>query len=247
MIHKFEFPYPPAQENRIIHLYLPDEYYNTDERYPVIYMFDGHNLFFDWDATYGKSWGMKSFLDQWDKRVIVVGFECSHTGNQRIVEYCPYNIWDKEVGSIRGIGEKTMDWIANDVKPYIDANYRTYSFREATAIGGSSMGGLMALYGVLKYNKVFSKSAVISPALFNRTKDIMKIIQTEELDPDTRVYVSWGKYEDRWGSLRRNVLKLDALMKEKELITDIVCQQDGNHCEADWERLVPDWLNFLWK
>lgn len=247
MVHKFNLLYTPANEPRTIHLYLPDEYYSTDERYAVIYMFDGHNLFFDWDATYGKSWGMKDFLDRYDKRVIIVGFECSHTGNQRIVEYSPYNIWDKEVGSIRGIGDKTMQWIVNEVKPYIDQNYRTYSFREATAIGGSSMGGLMALYGVLKYNKVFSKSATISPALFNRTKDILKIINTEELNPDTRIFISWGLYEDRWGSLRRNVNKINELLVKNEIITDIFLQRDGGHCEADWERLVPYWMNFLWK
>ena len=210
-------------------------------------MFDGHNLFFDSDATYGKSWGMKDFLDRYDKRVIILGFECSHTGNQRIVEYSPYNIWEKEVGSIRGIGDETMQWIINEVKPFIDSNYRTYSFREATAIGGSSMGGLMALYGVLKYNEVFSKSAAISPALFNRTRDFLRLIGTTPLDPDTRIYFSWGQYEDRWGSLRRNVHRINDLLHKKDIITLLRLQQGGHHCEADWERLVPEWMDFLWK
>lgn len=247
MVHKFPFHYPPADEPRIIHLYLPDDYDYSDERYAVVYMFDGHNLFFDWDATYGKSWGIKDFLDQWDKKLIIVGFECSHTGHQRISEYCPYNIWDREIGSIRGIGDKTMDWIVNDLKPFIDANYRTYSFREATALAGSSMGGLMAMYGVIRDNAVFSKAGVIYPAFFNRTNNILRLIDSTELDPDTRIYISWGEHEDRRGTLRRNVGKIDALLQSKGVMTNIRKQMGGHHCEADWERLVPDWMHYLWK
>ena len=58
MVEKFELWCAPAGENRRIHLYLPDDYYNSEERYPVLYMFDGHNLYFDGDATYGKSLGL---------------------------------------------------------------------------------------------------------------------------------------------------------------------------------------------
>ena len=79
MIVKQPFYFPFAGENRMLHIYLPDDYDESDERYPVMYMFDGHNLFYDSDATYGKSWGMKDFLDSWDKKIIIVGAECSHT------------------------------------------------------------------------------------------------------------------------------------------------------------------------
>ena len=57
--------YTPKGVNRPLHIYLPDSYNDSLERYPVMYFFDGHNLFFDWDATYGKSWGLKDFLDRW--------------------------------------------------------------------------------------------------------------------------------------------------------------------------------------
>lgn len=60
MVQKFNLPFDPAQEERSIHLYLPAGYFETDERYPVLYMFDGQNLFFDQDATFGKSWGLSS-------------------------------------------------------------------------------------------------------------------------------------------------------------------------------------------
>ena len=92
MIEKFEVLITPFSLKRMIHVYLPDDYYNHQESYPVMYMFDGHNLFNDQDATYGKSWGLKDFMDSYDKKMIIVGIECNHEGNQRLSEYCPYDL-----------------------------------------------------------------------------------------------------------------------------------------------------------
>ena len=71
MVEKFEIMITPFQCMRTIHVYLPDNYNESQEQYPVMYMFDGHNLFFDEDATYGKSWGLKDFLDNYDKKLII--------------------------------------------------------------------------------------------------------------------------------------------------------------------------------
>ena len=54
MIIKRQVWFSPANQERTLHLYLPDDYEFSAERYPVMYMFDGHNLFYDSDATYGK-------------------------------------------------------------------------------------------------------------------------------------------------------------------------------------------------
>ena len=158
MVIKDTIWYAPAAEPRGLHIYLPDNYDSTDERYPVTYFWDGHNLFYDSDATFGKSWGLREFLDGWDKDMIIVGLECSHEGDHRLDEYCPYdaNLLGKK---IRGEGDETLDWVTRSLKPFIDRKFRTYSSREATAIAGSSMGGLMSLYAVTKYNNVFSKAA----------------------------------------------------------------------------------------
>ena len=75
MIIKRDFIYTPKGTSRPLHIYLPDNYFESEKRYPVMYFFDGHNLFFNEDATYGKSWGLKEFLDNWEKEIIVVGIE----------------------------------------------------------------------------------------------------------------------------------------------------------------------------
>lgn len=250
MIQKFPLPYAPASEERIIHLYLPDEYYyasEADVRYPVIYMFDGHNLFFDEDATYGKSWGLKTFLDHWQKRMIIVGMECSHTGNERIREYSPYRIRTRMTGTVEGIGNETMQWIVNCVKPFIDSHYRTWSHREATAIAGSSMGGMMSLFGILRYNDVFSKAACVSPAVGFAMPQFKKETRLARLNPDTLIFFSWGTDEWKGSDIRmtRNILNLEALAQAKGASTWLYHQQGGRHCEADWEVQVPTWMEYL--
>lgn len=253
MIIKENIFFTPASAERMLHIYLPDDYDSPDtaqERYPVMYFFDGHNLFSDEDATYGKSWGLRSFLEKWYKKMIIVGIECSHVGNERLDEYSPY---DGRLGDlqIHGTGKATMDWIVSSLKPSIDSRLRTYSFREATAIGGSSMGGLMALYAVSVYNDVFSKAACVSPSIGlvrggRAGNPMLGALRDSVLDPDTRVYLSWGAKEDYHGFMSRNVLRAEELLKQKGVITMVFHQKDGGHCEADWERQVPGFMDFLW-
>ena len=167
MIIKRDFTYPLKNASRPLHIWLPDDYYDCFDYYPVMYFFDGHNLFLDEDATYGKSWGMKEFLEHWGKRMIVVGIECGHEGYERLSEYLPY---PAKTGShfdkFKPLGDETMRWILEDIKPFIDREYRTVPFRECTAIGGSSMGGIMALYAAVHYNRWFSTRRPAYPALW---------------------------------------------------------------------------------
>ena len=69
-----------GEEARKAYLYLPESYdREPDKRYPVLYMFDGHNVFFDSDATYGKSWGMKEYMDFTGTQLLIAAVECNHS------------------------------------------------------------------------------------------------------------------------------------------------------------------------
>lgn len=247
MVLKFPLYFNPGREDRCIHLYLPDDYYDTDERYPVVYMFDGHNLFFDSDATYGKSWGLKDFLDGHWKKVIIVGLECSHHGHERLAEFFPFEFTERSIGHVVGRGVKTMNWMVRTLKPYIDSHYRTWPHREATAIGGSSMGGIMALFAVLRYNRVFSKSAAVSPEFFGCLPLFLKELKTNKIHPDTRIFMSWGEHEDRRGWMTKRINRMNDALQPLDVSTLLLHQQGGHHCEADWEKQVPEWMQFLWE
>lgn len=247
--------YWPAGQYRTLHVYLPDGYDEGDERYPVMYYFDGHNLFYDECATYGKSWGLKDFLDGWEKRLIVVGMECSHEGNARLSEYSPY---DRRMFGldIHGLGEDTYQWIIGDVKPWADSNLRTWVHREATGIAGSSMGGIMSLYGAIVHNDVFSKAACLSTGVRFTARQVRRDLSRSTLSPDTRIYLSWGEHES--GRMRagadpaaqspeaRAEADLVARLEKRGVRTSLYFQPDGRHCEASWEEQNERYLDFLW-
>ena len=256
MIVKQNFPYS-AGANRPLHIYLPPNYSGSRERYPVMYFFDGHNLFFDSDATYGKSWGLLEFLEGWPKDMIVVGMECSHAGQERLSEYLPYPADSGSMFSqFAPQGEQTMAWILGEVKPYIDREYRTIPFRECTGIAGSSMGGLMALHAAARYNRWFSKAGCVSSAIGFCTGPLMSVLRSSSISPDTRVYLSWGTRE-AWGiqdpeqedrSSRTYFCNRQAgsVFARAGAAVRLRCQVGGGHREADWEKLVPEMMDFLW-
>lgn len=256
MVVKHDFVYTPNGKNRPLHIYLPDNYYSTNDRYPVMYFFDGHNLFFNEEATYGKSWGLKEFLDTWGKDMIIVGIECGKEGEERLSEYLPYSVYRGYFSKFEPKGKETMDWIVHEIKPAIDRVYRTIPFRECTGIAGSSMGGLMAIFAAVRYNQWFSKAGCISSAIgFCKTK-LLDDIKLTPMSADTRVYLSWGTkeawgLEDVWNEDRTSKTYKDNLavankIKKYGAQVKMRCQVGGGHCEADWEKLVPEFMHFLW-
>lgn len=251
-----DFYYWPAEQNRMLHIYLPNGYDESSERYPVMYFFDGHNLFFDERATYGKSWGLKTFLDNWEKPLIIVGMECSHEGNARLSEYSPY---DRRMFGldIVGRGEQTFQWIIGDIKPWVDANLRTWAHREATGIGGSSMGGIMSLYGAIAHNDVFSKAACLSTGVRFTARQVNRDLTRAGLSPDTRIYLSWGEHES--GRMREGAdpatqspeakaeYALIDRLDRKGINSYLYFQPDGYHNEASWEQQNGRYLDYLWR
>lgn len=257
MVIKTSLRFDPAGEDRTLHIYLPDQPPENGERYPVMYMFDGHNLFSDADATYGKAWGMTDFLDSWDvKRMMVVGVECSHHGTERLNEYSPYELSrpvdfnGAPLPVICGRGEETMQWMRMRLKPFIDSNFPAFGYREGTAIGGSSMGGLMALYAVIAHNDVYSKAACLSPSVMLCMRQLKRELDRHPLNPDTRVYLSWGELEEKNGlgkdRYRRHILQLHDGLQQQGVQVQRYCQSGGGHCEADWEKQIPRFMEWLW-
>ena len=258
MIVKRDCIYTPKGKNRPLHIYLPDDYATSLDRYPVFYMFDGHNLFSDDDATYGKCWGLKEFLDGWDQKLILVGIECGHEGDERLSEYLPYRtMTPARWAMFKPMGRATMDWIVEEIKPMIDRDYRTIPFRECTAIGGSSMGGIMSLYAGVHYNRFFSKAACVSSAMGFCMNSLLQDIRKSRIATDTRFYLSWGTREahgnenpdipDRHSRTYQWNAHAAGALKGKGASIALYCQVGGNHCEADWEKQNPIFMNYLWK
>lgn len=238
---------PGLGRNVKLHIRLPEDYETSQERYPVMYMFDGHNLFDDRKATYGRSWRLDQFLNTYDKPFIIVGLECDHEGNNRLHEYCPYEVPKTPLGPLHGKGQILLDWMVHDLKPLVDAHFRTWPQRQATGIAGSSMGGLMAWYGLVRYNDTFSKAAALSPSLILCKRDALNEAAHAHIDPDTRLYISAGGREGRGAANKGMLRQFCAPLLKKGAMVKSNFIAKGQHNEASWEKESPVWFDYLWK
>ena len=239
---KVMFPAQAGPEERTAYIYLPDSYeYEKDKHYPVLYMFDGHNVFFDSDATYGKCWGMKEYMDYTNTQMIIAAVECSHDpDNGRLKEYSPFDFADPKIGKIQGQGKETMEWLVHTFKAEIDRDYRTLYDRANTYIAGSSMGGLMSLYAVLEYNDVFSKAAALSPSIWIAPRKLEQFVKTAEVDTDTTVYMDYGSREMKFHkNMQSQFEKITKILLQNRVFVTSRIVPFGNHCEASWEKQLP--------
>ena len=244
MVNTWKITIPPLtdKEERNAYIYLPESYQmQPEKRYPVLYMFDGHNVFFDSHATYGKSWGMKEYMDRTATQLIIVAVECNHSPDfGRLKEYSPFSFRDPQFGEIEGKGEITMKWMTGTLKPYIDSHYRTLSDRANTFIAGSSMGGLMSLYALLAFNQVYSRAAALSPSIWTNVKEIELLIRRSRLNKNTILYLDYGSEEmGNRSAMRRTFKKTADLLLEKQVYLTCRIVPGGTHCEASWEKQLP--------
>ena len=250
MIERFPVYFSPSSDERMVSVYLPRGYGESEERYPVMYMFDGQNAFEDDSATYGKSWGLHEFLDEWQKPMIIVGLQASPEGDRRLAEYCPFHLAPRRWEGLRGRGRVTIDYITDTLKPMVDSRYRTLSGRTCTGVMGDSMGALMSLYAVTAYNHVFSKAACVSPAIGMCYPQMLHACREAAVNPDTRVYISWGENEARDKKALTHItaqsLEIANVLMCKGARVYPFIQEDGRHCEEDWKKQTAEFMRFLW-
>ena len=139
-----------------------------------------------------------------------------------------------------------MDWLINTFKPYMDENFPTLPDREHTFIAGSSMGGLMSLFAVMKYNKVFSRCAALSPSIWFGREKLETMLRSTRIKTDTVIYMDYGAqelgYHPEMAGQFRHVT--DLLLERKVDLTSRIVP-NGNHNEASWEKQIPFFVGAL--
>ena len=187
-----------------------------------------------------------SYLTWTKKPLIVVGVECNTRGNGRLREYSPVSFSDEKYGNVRGQGRKYMQWLVEELKPYIDATYRTMADREHTYVAGSSMGGLMSVYASTVYNDVFSRAACLSPSLWVQPEKVRDMVEKADIGGDTVIYMDYGSEElSNHGDMMEHLTAMAALLLEKGVNLTFRIVPGGNHSEASWERQVPVFMECL--
>lgn len=247
-IKKVTIPSLSGKEKRRAYFYVPDAAKKDHSlRFPVLYMFDGHNVFFDSHATYGKSWGMLDYLQSNNVPLIVVGVECNHgPNNERLSEYSPFDFDEDGFGHIKGQGKKTMDWFVKVLKPFVDRHLPTLPDRRHTFIAGSSMGGLMTIYAVSRYNRVFSRGAALSPSVGFAPDKVEDIVRSARFGSDTVLYMDYGQKEFMHHPQSMYAYnRTAAALVEKGVLLNSRIVPDGEHTEASWEKQIPVFMQTL--
>lgn len=238
-----KFEMPQLQTTRRIWIYLPPDYDQSRKKYPVIYLQDGQNLFDD-KTSYAGEWQIDETLNQLFKEgkgsAIVVGID--NGGEKRIEELSPFK--NEKYGG--GKGELYMKFIVETLKPYIDKNYRTKSTGKNTTLGGSSLGGLISVYGAVEYPKTFGNILAFSPAFWFNSKELNDFISSKNSNlKHQKYYFIQGKHEDE--GMDKETLKVIANLKLKKVKSkNIFFKEDetGKHNELFWRRVFP--AAFLW-
>ena len=249
---------PQLENNRPLLVYLPPSYEGSSRRYPVLYMHDGQNLF-DRATSFAGEWQVDETLEALAKEgieAIVVGIP--NMGRERMHEYSPFP--DADHGG--GRGDRYLAFLVETLKPRIDQDFRTLPDRANTGIMGSSMGGLISLYGFFRHPEVFGLAGVVSPSLWFAGQAIFPYVLKARHHPG-RIYLDMGTYEGqrrphpRWipvvlgdtatAASRRMyyLLRLKGYQKQRSVL--YVEEPGGMHNEAAWARRLPGALRFLLK
>ncbi len=240
-------PYGNTEKN--IYIWTPENY-DESEKYSVIYMTDGQNLF-NPNATSTGSWGVaesvESMMSLSKNKAIIVGIDDS-TSN-RDSELTPDIGKCTNENMENGTGEYFSKFVYNKVVPYIEKNYSVYTAPEHNSICGSSSGGIESFYIGMEHPDKFGAIGALSPAfgLFD-DKTWVKYLKEKNFKKNAPfVYIFNGDNDDLESYLlegaKSMVDNLKAVNYPKDKVV-IKIYDKGLHNEKNWRAIFPEFLKF---
>jgi predicted alpha/beta superfamily hydrolase len=232
----------PGLAARTVRVYSPP-HVHRDAPAPVIYMFDGQNMFDD-EPSYAGGWHLhKTARSLWKKHKrapVIVGID--HGGVARIDELSP---WQAAPGE--GKIDALLGWLWGSVAPRIQAEFGVSADPALVGIGGSSMGGLAALYAHLEAPERCGLALSMSPSLWVANGRIFEHAASKGRSATSRIYLDAGGRESG-GRLLEAARKLASTLRGRgwdDASLRFVEAKRGTHSEKDWRRRAPAALEFL--
>jgi len=257
-VETFELKSTVFDNTRTVRVFLPPGYGdagNRDRHYPVLYMFDGQNLF---DACLAYDHVHEWQVDETVTRLtgegkieplIVVGLD--NAGEKRAFEYLPWRDNIQNPGGPPTAGMRLPEFLIKEVMPVIEARYRIAKGRENTAIGGSSYGGIAALYVGLDAPIVFGKVLAESPVLWVGNGQLARETSVLAVGP-IKAFMGYGGKEADIPGVNEAEVKMihvvesnlkNAFYSPSEV--KFVFDPDAHHNEEAWAKRLPEALVFL--
>lgn len=238
---------------RTVRIYLPPGYEQDHERrYPVMYLHDGQNAFS----------GATSFLpgnewraDEAAQALIEAGLiepliiaAIDNGGQRRGDEYLPTRDTLPDGVTMGGHADRYELMLIDELKPLVDAEYRTRTDAASTAMCGSSLGGVITLHIGLRHPELFGKLAVLSPSLWWDNRVMLKRARAMPSKQPQRIWIDAGTSENGHEHAAR-ARELGRILEGKGWVpgVDLAVYIDGFaiHREDAWARRFPVILMFL--
>lgn len=242
-------------KKRLIRVYIPSTYdfNNPNKRFPVLYMLDGKNLFDDYTSFVGE-WGVDESIEEAIKNkktegIIVVGVDAPKNGTARALEMLIEGIEPKDPKAV-GYASVLGDFIFKELKPIIDDTFFTLKDKKHTAVGGSSMGGLMAFYLAIKYQEYAQYSLAFSPAFFLFKKESFKKYLLDNVSKDKDIgkiyfYVGGIGFEKQFIKTTLYTYQYMERIGFNNQEIKFIYDENQEHNEKAWRIYFPDALEFF--
>ncbi len=244
------------RNERDVLVYLPTGYRSSPRRsYPVLYLQDGQNVFDAATSYAGVEWGADESAQRLTRQrlmepIIIVAI--ANTGEDRIHEYAPTRgVIDssaKRKRRSRGRLRQYGRFLLEELKPFIDREYRTKPEAEFTGLGGSSLGGLATLVLGLWFPRTFNRLAVMSPSIWWDDCAIYDIV--DEIDeiakPPLKIWLDTGTHEPGWeraASLRDRLVEKGWRLHDDLHYLEV---EGADHSEGAWAARIDPVLRFLY-
>ena len=234
------FRVPWLAGERRVRVYVPRPL-PPGARLPVLYMFDGQNIFDDLPSFVG-GWHLHTSAQRLaasgHTMPVIVGID--HGGVERINELAPFRC-----SMSRGQLSRLVGWMRRTLMPMIRRNYPVRDDLAGTAIGGASLGGLAALHTHHRHPDLFGGALVMSPSLWLARGKIFRELTRLKAPWTSRIYLDAGGHEHR---IYRDAGRLADDLRARGYGPDrLMWRPDpqGRHAESHWCRRAPAGLQFL--
>jgi predicted alpha/beta superfamily hydrolase len=206
---------------------------------PVLYMFDGQNVFDD-EPSFAGGWHLhnaaRALAKRHSRAPVIVGID--HGGAERIQELSPWT---------SGKTDALVDWIGDTLGPFVQRDFHVAAEPRAVGIGGSSLGGLGAVYAHFRRPDRFGLVLAMSPSLFLGRGQIFEHVASKQKPWASRIYLDAGGLEAGGGILRATE-RLTGELRARgwdDGALRFVTAKRGTHSEKAWRRRAPGAIEWL--
>jgi enterochelin esterase-like enzyme len=228
---------PGVGPARMVRVHVPKRAASSDR--PALVLFDGQNVFDD-APSFAGGWRAHELVDRLTRRSnppVVIGIDHGHS--HRLSELSPFPV----EGQAPGI-EPFLQWVADWLMPRLREGFGLSRDRRKVVVGGSSMGGLAALYALLRRPDVFGGALAMSPSIWVAGRAMNRVLREVSFEPGSRVYLDAGRHEASGRLLDATVELARTIESHPHVDLRFVADPRGHHREASWRRRLPAAVRF---